>query len=121
MKKNFLITILLITAFTQTLIATAATKPPHVIKSLGKGESPVIFWTSECSYGPIELFVNNVYQGDITRCYNSTPSCAADGCVTVIITGTSNVWRAQTKDGTRKWASRQVTLANKSCNSERLL
>jgi len=93
----------------------------HAVKKKKQFESPLLFWTNNCSYGPIEVFVNDVYQGDITACYNSVPQCAANGCVTVMITGENNVWTAQTKDGRRKWASKRVRLEAKDCNSECLL
>jgi hypothetical protein len=93
----------------------------HVVKNHKKDGSPLLFWTSNCSYGPIQIYVNDVYQGDVTACYNSVPECAANGCVTVIIYGENNVWTAQTKDGQHKWASKRVRLEPKDCNSERLL
>jgi len=85
-----------------------------------KDPAPLVFWTANSSYGPIEIFVDNVYQGDITMSYSSTPPCASNGCVTVMITGTE--WfKAQTKDGKYKWQSWQHTrLAPDVCNSEQL-
>jgi hypothetical protein len=82
--------------------------------------SPLLFWTANCHYGPIEVFVNDVYQGDITRCFNSPPECASDGCVTVVIKGDNNVWTAQTKDGRIKWSSKRCRVPDRICNSERL-
>ena len=82
--------------------------------------SPIVFWTANCNYGPIEIFVNDVYQGDITKCSTRVPDCASPGFVTVIISGPHNVWRAQTKDGSRKWASQRCTEPSGVCNSERL-
>jgi hypothetical protein len=93
----------------------------HVSKTNKKDGSPLLFWTNNCSYGRIEIFVNDVYQGDITSCYRSVPECAATGCVTVMISGDGNVWTAQTKDGSHKWASKPVRLQAKDCNSECLL
>jgi len=82
--------------------------------------SPLVFWTSNPNYGPIEVFVDNVYQGDITSSYSRIPDCASNGCVTVMITGTE--WfKAQTKDGRHKWQSWQhTTLVADACNSEQL-
>ena len=82
--------------------------------------APLIFWTSNRSYGPIEIFVDNVYKGEITSSYSSRPDCASPGCVTVLIRGTE--WfRAQTKDGKHKWQSWQHTaLTANACNSEEL-
>lgn len=82
--------------------------------------SPMVFWTSNCNYGTIQIYVNNQYRGDITKCYSSAPQCAAAGCVTVIIRGGSNNWKAQTPDGKRKWSSSPATLRNKTCTSMRL-
>lgn len=83
--------------------------------------APLVFWTNNPSYGPIEVFVNDVYKGDITSYYRSNPQCASVGCVTVMISGDNNVWTAQTKDGRRKWASKRVILQAIACNSECLL
>ena len=82
--------------------------------------APLVFWTNNPNYGPIEVFVDNVYQGDITSYYNAIPPCASSGCVTVMITGTE--WfRAQTKDGKHKWQSwKHVSLTPDACNSEQL-
>jgi hypothetical protein len=82
--------------------------------------APLVFWTSNPNYGPIEIFVDNVYQGDITASYSRAPACASNGCVTVMITGTE--WfKAQTRDGKVKWQSWQhQTLAPDVCNSEQL-
>jgi hypothetical protein len=81
--------------------------------------APLLFWTSNSNYGPIEIFVDDVYKGDITMSYNGTPQCAAAGCVTVMITGTE--WfTAQTRDGKFKWKSWQHTLTADVCNTEQL-
>jgi hypothetical protein len=93
----------------------------HASKKNKKDGAPLLFWTNNCNYGAIEVFVNDVYQGDITVCYGSVPECASNGCVTVMIYGDNNVWTAQTKDGRRKWASKKVRLEDKDCNSECLL
>jgi hypothetical protein len=82
--------------------------------------SPMVFWTSNCKYPRIQIYVNNQYRGDITSCYNSAPECAATGCVTVIIKGSNNKWKAQTPDGKYKWSSSPATLRNKTCTSMRL-
>jgi hypothetical protein len=100
---------------------TAPRKATHVRKNHVRDGSPLLFWTSNRSYGPIEIFVNDVYQGDITASYGSAPECAAEGCVTVMIYGDHNVWTAQTKDGRVKWASKAVRLEARECNSQRLL
>jgi hypothetical protein len=85
-----------------------------------KDPAPLVFWTSNPNYGPIEVFVDNVYRGDITSAYSRIPDCASNGCVTVLITGTE--WfKAQTKDGKHKWQSWQhTTLVPDGCNSEQL-
>jgi hypothetical protein len=82
--------------------------------------APLVFWTANPNYGPIEIFVNNVYQGDITMSYSSVPPCASNGCVTVMITG-QEWFRAQTRDGKYKWQNwRHQTLTPDVCNSEQL-
>ncbi len=75
--------------------------------------APLVFWTANRNYGPIEIFVDNVYQGTITESYSGIPACASNGCVTVMITGTE--WfHAQTKDGKYKWQSwKHETLATR--------
>jgi hypothetical protein len=85
-----------------------------------KDPAPLVFWTAGRNYGPIQIFVDNVYQGDITMSYSSAPACASQGCVTVMITGTE--WfKAQTRDGKYKWQSWQhTTLTPDACNSEQL-
>lgn len=122
MKKTAIILSMLLLVCVEVKNATALAKPPVTKHKTNKHfGSPVLFWTNNKSYGPIEVFVNNVYKGDITESYQSTPECASQGCVTVIITGENNVWTAQTKDGKRKWASKRVKLEDKECNAECLL
>ena len=116
MKKKFLTSALLI-ATLFVVMASFKESPKNIKKQEG---SPLIFWTANCNYGPIEVFVNNVYQGDITKCYTSAPECASSGCVTVIIRGEQNVWKAQTKDGRFKWSSKPCRVPDRVCNSERL-
>ena len=85
-----------------------------------KDPAPLVFWTANRNYGAIEIFVDNVYQGDVTMSYSGVPACASQGCVTVMITG--NEWfKAQTKDGKFKWQSWQHSvLTPDACNSEQL-
>ena len=120
-KLSIIVSILLISSIQPQVSKSAPPVKKAVHKTHKADGSPIVFWTSNCSYGPIQIYVNDVYQGDITSCYNNVPECAANGCVTVIVYGTNNVWTAQTKDGRRKWASKRVTLAALDCNSERLL
>lgn len=82
--------------------------------------SPVVFYTSNCSYGPIQIYVNNQYKGTITKCYSSIPHCADEGSVTVMISGNSNTWHAQTSDGKVKWKSKPVTLSGHNCQPFKL-
>lgn len=119
-KLSIILSVLLLTAIQPVVSKTLAVSPIHKKHKKTDG-APLLFWTSNRSYGPIQIYVNDVYQGDITAAYNSTPECAAQGCVTVIINGDNNVWTAQTKDGSHKWASKRVMLEAKDCNSERLL
>src|SRR5580658_10218210 len=104
--------------FVLVVIALVSFKKLTVKKK--QDPAPLVFWTSNTSYGPIEVFVDNVYQGDITSAYSRIPDCASSGCVTVMITGTE--WfKAQTKDGRHKWQSWQHTnLTADACNSEQL-
>jgi len=124
-KLATILCVLLVTTISANNKIFAKTNPSHKSSFKHKARkhdgAPLLFWTSNRSYGPIEIFVNDVYQGDITSSYASVPECAAEGCVTVIINGDNNVWTAQTKDGKHKWASKRVMLEAKDCNSERLL
>jgi hypothetical protein len=125
--KNFSISLIicLLAVMSLNMGAIAAPKPAHLKharKHLKRNDgSPLLFWTNNCTYGAIEIFVNDVFQGEITKCYGSVPECASDGCVTVMIYGDNNIWTAQTKDGRRKWSSKKVQLQPKDCNSECLL
>jgi hypothetical protein len=111
-KKIFTTTLVLLGLF---IIAASFKKAAHK-----PDPAPLVFWTANPNYGPIEVFVDNVYQGEITSAYRSVPACASTGCVTVLITG--NEWfTAQTKDGKVKWRSWQhTTLTPDACNSEQL-
>jgi len=94
-KLSIILGILLLTSFQVVTAKPAPVKATHKHKKIDG--APLLFWTSNRSYGPIQIYVNDVYQGDITAAYNSTPECAAQGCVTVIINGDNNVWTAKLK------------------------
>jgi hypothetical protein len=113
-RKSFLMLFAVLAVVTGLVSFKKLTKKKHA------DPSPLVFWTSNPNYGPIEVFVDNVYQGDITSAYSRIPDCASNGCVTVMITGTE--WfKAQTKDGRHKWQSWQhTTLVADACNSEQL-
>ena len=79
--------------------------------------APVIFWSNNNRHGKIDVYVDNVYKGSITRFYNGVPQCASPGCVTVVLYG-QNYFRAEAQDGTTWNARHKEDLAPNVCNSE---
>ena len=62
-----------------------------------------LFYTNNNTYGNINIYVNNTYQGTLSGYYTSgQPSCTSyNDAVRVAISGTNNTWYAQS--GTTRW------------------
>ncbi len=79
----------------------------------------VLFWTNANGNGPISITVNNSYQGQITKYYSSgTPSCGADGCITVRLP--EGTYSFKGDDGSGQWTG-NVTIQSGGCVTQRLL
>lgn len=78
----------------------------------------VLLWTNQSLHGPISIYYNGQYVGQITKRYSSAPGCGASGCVTITVTGTGNSWYGVSSDGT-KWYSKSTTLVAE-CTKVRL-
>jgi hypothetical protein len=73
-----------------------------------------MFWTNTGSHGSINIYVNGAYAGTISSYYTSSPSCGANGCVTVTVTGSNNTWYGQQVSGSGYWSG-SYTLGS-GCN-----
>lgn len=78
----------------------------------------VMFWTNQKTNGPISIYFNGRYVGQITKRYSSPPECGASGCVTIIVQGKNNTWYGIASNGV-KWYSQKATL-RQGCNKIRL-
>ena len=49
-----------------------------------KYEGSYVFWTSELDAGTsLDIYLNNVFQGNVGVYFNTTPTCGAQGALTV--------------------------------------
>jgi hypothetical protein len=64
-----------------------------------------LFYTNNGTYGNINIYINNQYQGTLSGYYTSgQPTCSSyNDAVRVAISGTNNTWYAQTTSGTTRW------------------
>jgi hypothetical protein len=64
----------------------------------------VLFYTSNCNTGNIDIYVDNVYQGTISSCYpNGAPNCSFyNGSVKVPVEG-SHTWYGKEQNSNGTW------------------
>jgi serine/threonine protein kinase len=69
--------------------------------------------------GPVQIYIDGEYQGEITEWYNSNPGCGANGCVTVYLAPGYHKFSAKTGTNT-KWSSQELEFFEDQCNDFRM-
>ena len=100
MKRIF---ILLILIFATSIAEAQIEQPRKVSERISGGITYVddkqpeavfrklVFWTNCRFPSYIRIYVNNSFKGKVTRSYTSAPRSGSLGCVTVNVTGVSNI------------------------------
>ncbi|MEG2612840.1 MAG: outer membrane beta-barrel protein, partial [Alistipes sp.] len=83
-------------------------------------QSYVTFWTNEASCGPLDVYFNDSYVGQITKRYSSTPDCHATGCVTVRARYKYNSYVVRAEDGSEWTEDNLYVDGSKECTRIRL-
>lgn len=102
--------------YTATLTARSGTNNDEVTKSVEVSgivtTGNVFFWTNNGGYTDIELYVDNTLKGLITQAQSSTPTCGADGSITLSYpAGTYNFYA---KSKAKNWSG-SFTIKNGEC------
>ena len=59
----------------------------------------LMFYCTNPSLGPVDIYINNYYRGTVTNWYNYRPGCGAAGCVTVQLFGPFTWYAVRRADG----------------------
>ncbi len=73
----FCLTILFVAGFVESCDSLLGNDSP--------ADGKMMFW-SDFSGAPIDVYIDNKYEGTIGQYFSTTPDCGADGCVTVTLT-----------------------------------